>query len=414
MAKIVAIVFVFVTDIIIARLVSIEDYAAWTYFFSIKTMMIYVCDLGVNAGAKIVVSKSSNATQRGKIIKACLKIRCVSALAVSALITLSSGWWIKLFADEQGSYGQIYSFLPLIGIIVFGGTMMEFFKQLGYGIPDLQFTFYSNLLDYGLYLLFAIIALFATKSVWGLGVGCALAGAMASILGGILLNRKYSFFQSQLYHDEAKEYEYNLIRNAIPLLAISLANLMAMELDTIMLGMFSSPEQVAIYNVGKKICSKAPHINIAISAGIMTAFAVITKDNVKQKWKEYKKYFIVNLLATMGIVFCLGIFAIWGINIIYGKEYSGARLIILCLLPYYIMFAVKVYMSLFLDFQNKLTMRSIIMLVSLMTNAVINFFLIPYYGAMGAAFSTLITEIPNFAYAMGANIVFWKKHNHRR
>ena len=47
MAKIVAIVFVFLTDIVIARTMSIEDYASWTYFFSIKTMMIYICDLGI-------------------------------------------------------------------------------------------------------------------------------------------------------------------------------------------------------------------------------------------------------------------------------------------------------------------------------------------------------------------------------
>jgi len=410
MAKIVAVIFVFLTDIFIARLMSIEDYAAWTYFFSIKTMMIYICDLGINAGAKIMVSKCGDSIQRGKIIKSCLKVRISSAVIVSLVITVSSRWWINFFVDENGTYGVLSPVLSLIGFMVFSGTMLEFYKQLGYGIPDLKFTFKSNLLDYGLYFILTVIVLLTSKSVWGLGVGCATAGILASVIGILLLNKDYHFWGSQVSHEEVKEHEHHVILNAIPLFGISLANLMAMELDTIMLGILSSPEQVAIYNIGKKVCSKAPHVNIAISAGIMTTFAVITKENTRQKLREYKKYFRFNLLATMGIVLCLGLFAVWGIGIIYGKEYVKAGGIIICLLPYYVMFAIKVYMSLFLDFQNKLAMRSIIMLVSLLGNTVINYFLIPYYGAMGAAVSTLITEIPNFVYAMGANIKFWEKN----
>lgn len=413
MAKIVAIVFVFLTDIVIARTMSIEDYASWTYFFSIKTMMIYICDLGINAGAKIVVSKSVSSVQRGTIIKVCLQVRIISAMLVSFLITVSSGWWIKFFANPNSSYGVIYPILPLIGFIVFGGAAMEFYKQLGYGIPNLRFTFVSNLLDYGFYFIITVIVLLIYKSVQGLAIGCAIAGMLAFIFGFKLLNAEYHFWKIRIPHNEAKEHGNNLIRNAIPLLFISLANLMAMELDTIMLGMLSSPEQVAIYNIGKKVCSKAPHINIAISAGIMTTFAVITNENAKLKWREYKKYFNLNLLVTIGIVACLGLFAVWGIGIVYGKEYAGAGDIIICLLPYYLMFAIKAYMSLFLDFQNKLVMRSIIMIVSLVANAIINYFLIPYYGAMGAAVSTLITEIPNFLYALGANVLFWKNKNKR-
>ena len=165
MAKIVAIVFVFLTDIVIARTMSIEDYASWTYFFSIKTMMIYICDLGINAGAKIVVSKSVSSAQRGTIIKVCLQVRIISAMLVSFLITVSSGWWMKFFANPNSSYGVIYPILPLIGFIVFGGAAMEFYKQLGYGIPNLRFTFVSNLLDYGFYFIITVIVLLTYKSV---------------------------------------------------------------------------------------------------------------------------------------------------------------------------------------------------------------------------------------------------------
>jgi len=107
--------------------------------------------LGINAGAKIMVSKCEDSGQRGKIIKSCLKVRMISAVIISLAITTSSGWWISYFVDENGSYGVLYPVLPLIGFMVFSGTVLEFYKQLGYRMPDLKFTFfpYTILWSYG-------------------------------------------------------------------------------------------------------------------------------------------------------------------------------------------------------------------------------------------------------------------------
>ena len=79
------------------------------------------------------------------------------------------------------------------------------------------------------------------------------------------------------------------------------------------------------------------------------------------------------------------------------------------LIPYYFMFGIKVYMCQFLDFQEKLMLRSLIMLLSLIGNMILNYYLIPKYGALGAVIATLITEVPNFSYATIASKLVWKK-----
>ena len=199
-----------------------------------------------------------------------------------------------------------------------------------------------------------------------------------------------------------------LFKYAIPLLACDIANLIALELDTSMIGLLSSEEQIAFYNIGKKLVSKAGHVNLAIAGGVMTSFAVINHDNYAEQKKRFKKYMAINLMAALGVCMGLLFLAFGGVGLIYGKEYIRAKTVILLMVPYYCMFAISSFLALFLDFQNKTTLRSVVSIIATGLNLVLNLVYIPKYGAVGATGTTLASQMVYFVFVCLSSIKTWK------
>ena len=75
LAKIVAMVFYLATDIVVARMLNIDGYSEWTYFYSVATMLGYVTWFGINASVKVFVSKQNDEKERTECLRAGLILR---------------------------------------------------------------------------------------------------------------------------------------------------------------------------------------------------------------------------------------------------------------------------------------------------------------------------------------------------
>ena len=79
------------------------------------------------------------------------------------------------------------------------------------------------------------------------------------------------------------------MKYAIPLVLTSLGGLVLMEMDTFMLGLFCSKEQVSVYSIAKQLVSKATNVNMAIWTGTVASLAMITKENFIDKKNKFQK-----------------------------------------------------------------------------------------------------------------------------
>ena len=147
------------------------------------------------------------------------------------------------------------------------------------------------------------------------------------------------------------------MKYALPIALISLGGLVLVEMDTFMLGILSTKEQVSIYSIAKQLCSKATHINYAIVVGTMTSFSVIKRENVQEKKKKFYKISKINFAITLLIAILFWAFTKPIIGLLYGNQYLGAGNVIKMLLPYYILYGVSNYYASFLDFQQKLSLE---------------------------------------------------------
>ena len=408
-SKVIAVIAYFGVDILCARILPMQDYASWVYYTSIKTMLAYVAYFGLNTSTKVLVAQSINEEERLKCLRASIKIRTIINLAFAVLLTIFSQF-LAARLDGHNQYSGFSDMFWVMGLLVLFESFFEFYKQISYGLNDYKLLLQVTGIEFGSNFILSFFFLEIQRDIFGVLWASVLSGIVTLFTCDYLLNKNYKYRTQPLEIMGETLIWKQLLKYAFPLLACDIANLIALELDTSMIGLLSNKEQVAFYNIGKKLVSKAGHVNLAIAGGVMTSFAVITDGNFNNQKQKFKKYFGLNTIAAICVCAILLAFACGGVVLIYGNEYSGAIKIILLLIPYYIMFAISSFLALFLDFQRKTTLRSIVSIISTLLNLILNFILIPYYGAIGAAAATLVAQLIYFTFICLSSIKIWRQY----
>lgn len=408
-SKGIAVVAYFGADIVAARILPLQEYASWVFYVSIKTMLAYIAYFGLNTSVKVMIARSASEEERLECLKAGMKLRlllnCIFAVAVTCFSQV-----IAHALDAEGKYVNFTYMFWAMGLLVAFECFFEFYKQLSYGMNNYRLLLLVSGVEFGSNFILTAVCLLIGRSVFGIIWANVISGALTIIVCALVIDKKYAFRTKALGVKKETYIWKQLLKYAFPLLACEIANLVALELDTSMIGVLSSQEQIAFYNIGKKLVSKAGHINLAIAGGVMTSFAIVNQVNYKEQARRFKKFFCLNMAAALGVCLVLLFFAFGGVALIYGAEYVGAKNVILMLIPYYIMFAVSSFMALFLDFQGKTTYRSIVSVISVVLNLVLNFIFIPLYGAIGATSTTLFSQAVYFGFVCVSGINVWKRY----
>lgn len=406
-SKAIAVIAYFGADILCARILPMQDYASWVYFTSVKTMLAYIAYFGLNTSTKVLVAQRTNEKERLKYLKVSIKIRTIVNLLFAILITALSQF-LATRLDGQNQYSSFTDIFWFMGLLVLFESFFEFYKQLSYGLNDYKQLLQVTVIEFGSNIIVTFFFVMVLRNIYGALWACIISGIISLLACIFLLNKNYMCRAKNLNIADETVVWKQLFKYAFPLLACDIANLIALELDTGMIGLLSSKEQVVFYSIGKKLVSKAGHVNLAIAGGVMTSFAIINHDNYIEQKKRFKKYMIINLMASLGVCIGLLFFALCGVGLIYGKDYTGAKTVILLMVPYYCMFAVSSFLALFLDFQNKTTFRSVVSIISTGLNLVLNLVYIPRHGAIGAIIATLISQMVYFIFVCLSSIKIWR------
>ena len=178
-----------------------------------------------------------------------------------------------------------------------------------------------------------------------------------------------------------------------------------------MLGLFSTKAEVAAYSIVKNLCSKATHVNYALTVGTVTSLSVITAENFEEKKREFHKVYRVNLWITIIVSAALMFIGPAAILFLYGAKYAEAGIIIRLLVPYYAMQGISNFCSAFLDFRGKARLRSICYVSIIIINLLLNYLWIPLYGAKGAALATDLSLIPYTVFVIISSFRQFYKRN---
>lgn len=385
-AKVVTVLFGFLTMVILTRYLGSEGYGNYMYVLTLVVLFGGFADWGT---ATIGVREASkNEEKQSLILSNIFLVRLILAL-LGGLLMLLASFWLPLKTAQE---------LLVRQGILFGSLILILFAlKASFGI-----IFQTKLQIYKLAaadivasILVFLISWFFIKSQLGLVyliIAVVLANVAAVGLAAILAVKTIKF-KFQIHWPLIRDF----LKESLPMGAILLLLTLDNKIDTIMLGLMKGSSEVGIYAVAYRIYD----VLILGAAYLMSSLLpVLSQYGDLQKWQEkirviYQKSFDILLMMGVGAFLFAFLFSPLIIRLITQErfaEFFDAASVVRIL-----------SLAIFLSYFNHLTGYTVVALgkqrwyflvasSALAFNVLANLLVIPQFSYYGAAMVTVLTE----------------------
>jgi PST family polysaccharide transporter len=183
----------------------------------------------------------------------------------------------------------------------------------------------------------------------------------------------------------------SLLKDSWPLLLSSISITIYMQIDQIMLGHMIGDEAVGIYSAALRISAVWYFIPMAIVASTFPAILESKKRSEKQYYARLQKLFDLMVVISVGLALPTTFLSTSIVTLLFGEAYRDAGII----LSIHIWAAVFVFLgvasSQWIIAEGRQVLSLQRSVIGAFVNVALNLWLIPVYGAVGAALATIIS-----------------------
>lgn len=256
------------------------------------------------------------------------------------------------------------------------------------GIQEAKYKIYlDNVVFSGTVLLLVVASLMAGYGLNGVVYAYVFA-EVVTVAVGYLIYRKISSYELDL---SAKVPPKNLLSFSWPLFVISVLVMMNKWIDTLMMGWLMESAQVGVYNISYGV---AGFIALLLSSLGYMFMPVISELYGRGNYSEVLKVYTTStrwiFTATMPLLAGLLIFPDKVLNLMFGESYRAGSEALMVLAVGFSYKAAKGPAGMVLQSSGKTKRQMLGAGVTTVALVVLNLFLIPLYGMLGAAISTTI------------------------
>lgn len=390
----------FFGSIVVVRILSKKDYGVMSYVENIYSYALLAAGLGLSYAILRYVVLGDDINEKKGIYDYVIK----SSVLIDILIVVG-----VVIANQFITYSDGFSsaklWVPILMILLP-------FQDL---VSETQFTlraFFKNKL-YAYYALFVSTTLILGRivgayfdGVGGVFISRIVINAFWAALGLVLI---YKLFFKGVHSkplERTKKKEINIysfqymITNG--LWALIMLN------DTFMLGQLTSnPEVLADYKVAYVLPGNISIFATAIGVFVSPYFTRHEKDH---EWvrKKYKEVFIITAIVVGTVALIFSIFAPFIINLMYGKQYlNTVGLMRALMLAAFFNSGLRFTSANLLAAMGKIKYNLIVSLAGIIIQIILDYLLIPIYGANGVAISNCVVFS---MMAIVLFIVFYKQY----
>lgn len=241
------------------------------------------------------------------------------------------------------------------------------------------------------YVLGAVVRLYLILNKESL-IWFAAAMGIEAALSYIFLLVVYQKNDNILKWKFSKTMAVSLLKEGWPFILASLAVILYIRLDQIMIGNMVGEEELGLFSSAIKISDIFIFLPMAVSSSFLPSLVSAKKRG--QEAFVQRIQFLINWMMRISLVLSLGItlFSDQIIQVLFGTEFIAAGRIlsvhIWALVPTFLGVATTQYLVVE-SLQRYSLYRTVLGLV---TNLALNVYLIPKYGALGAAIATTISQ----------------------
>lgn len=353
-----------------------QDYGILDLLGTILVVSSFLIISGTDTALGYYYFKKDHINERPVMISSALWLRIIFSLTAFLVILILAPYIsLLLFGKDLSLFVIITAFT-----LIFSNIYSFLMDLLRFELRPWLYTVYSTggvLLNILLTIYFVLVL---KQGVYGALIAGSLAYGVLFLLTCVYVFRKYGFGFSSKWAKDISKYGFPLIGTGIAIWVLS-------STDRYFLAHYQGLDVNGIYAVGKKMAEA-----IGMVAGALQlawgpfAMDIQYEPNAKNIYaKVFQLFAIINIVAVFGI----SMFAIDILKILTQPEYYSAMAVVpfLCLSTVlssaYFIVVIGMYIT------NKLPHTVWITLAAAALNIVLNFFLTPVYGAIGASFSLM-------------------------
>jgi len=364
-------------SIMFARLLGPEEFGRYNYLLSLVALFIPIFSLGI--GNILLRELSEHPSITACLLASCFKARFITAFFVSVGVIVAAFY----------IYGANWK-PQLIAMLLFAHIFnaFEVYERWFQHQSDIKKLVYWRS---GCFILFAALKLLLIYLYQSYIPLIMIMGLEVIIKnsGYYVLYKKYTSekimpkFNRSIFIDVFSQSKY--------LIFSSLAAVIYLKIDILMLEYMVGDEAVGIYSVAARLSEVWYILPQIVITALFPSLISLAKNNNVRYLKVLQQSFDYLFMSALILSICIFIASPWLIEMLYGQAYNQASTI----LQIHIFASLFIYMRVMLSqwlVSNKLAKFSLFSQLSgAVSNISLNLLLIPLYGPLGAAIASVIS-----------------------
>jgi len=365
--------------VILARSLGVADFGSFAFATSLTGIFLVIVDYGFNLQIVHDVAKSPGG------VRGILQDICNAKLLLSILSTLAISLTVILSSHSQSS--KLVILILWIGALCFsyGQLINSAYKGLNRFEREAYPTVILNLVQFTVIL--ALLA-FGQKMI-----PVAIGYTGARIVYFVVSYRYFASESGRIGFRCNFKNGWRTIIDSLPFGVHSILATIYFQVDTVMISYIKGDSEVGYYQAAMRIVIAAMLLyDIIISPFFPLIAKAFASDQVEFRGHAFslnKYMFLVGSTISTFLYF----FAEQVIGLLYGSSYAPSiHLLQLLAVVIFLRFAGAGY-GLIITIADNQRMRAVGVTFSTVVNVGLNFYVIPRYGAVGAALSSIITHV---------------------
>ena len=367
-----------ILSIYIAR--SLGDTIFGKYSFAIVFVSIFTIfsDLGYNT--LLIRDVARNKSRANRYLNNIMSIRGVLSVIIFVFIII--------IINVMGYPADTKNIVYLFGISALLVSLSDVFRVMFRAFEKMEYEAFIRILITIIKVSLGLLVLF-------LGYGIIELASVFLLLSVFDLLFTFLIYEKKLMKSKT-ELDFGFwrktIKIALPLGMLSIFGLIYIRIDTIMLSVMKGDAVVGWYNAAYTLVlgfKAIPHLFMNALFPLMSYYYVSSKSSLKISYeKSFKYLLLLGLPIAVGITLLADRF----IPLFYGQQFINSIIVLQILAWDVLLIFLCKCSSFLLVSSNKQNFMAIIVAFVALINVILNLFLIPSFGYVGAAIATIAAE----------------------
>jgi O-antigen/teichoic acid export membrane protein len=361
----------------VARYLGPEQYGVFSYLWAFVMLFSPLARLGMED--IVVRNLSQDASQRGKTLGSAFGLMFFASV-LAMVLAVGIGGWLQQYEPQ------------VLWLLIITASILVF---QSFDVIDLWFR--SQVKGKPV----AIVRSVAIIIVTGFNVAFILSQAplaafvltrtldVVLVAAGLYIVYRLNEKTFREWHFDSNE-AIALLRDSWPLILSSIAGIIYLRIDQVMLTNMVSEQENGIYAAAVRLVELWYFVPMAIYMSAFPKIAEAKKVSEELFYARLQKLYNAMSFLAYAIAIPTTIVGGWVMVFLFGEEYAGATPMLIIMVWSLLFTNLGVARSAFLMSKNWTKVHTFTVFLGAIANILLNLWLLPQYGGVGAAIATLV------------------------